>query len=220
MSGLQTTSNSNDALPLRSVPRTGCVGHCGNPRLKGGRSQERGEKKEHERQLAEFSDGFGRVKQLTANSSILRLGYEEVSDAARCKERPQRPKDLCEKNGKQGEYKDTNRASDHGCNKHYPAVKILELTGVDHLRRPKNAMDVLRGCECVRMSELSSTVSGWDAGVGNLGADAAGGIPGPRCAVEPWIPMLSPSTPSKPTAAASTTFAPGVSPLNSFCTAL
>jgi hypothetical protein len=37
MSGLQTTSNSNDVLPLRSVPRTGYVGHCGNPRLKGGR---------------------------------------------------------------------------------------------------------------------------------------------------------------------------------------
>lgn len=36
MSGLQTTSNSNDVLPLRSVPRTGCVGHCGNPRLMGG----------------------------------------------------------------------------------------------------------------------------------------------------------------------------------------
>jgi hypothetical protein len=112
MSGLQTTSNSNDVLPLRSVPRRGCVGHRGNPRLKGGRSQERGEKKEHECQLAEFSDEFGRVKQLTANSSVLHLGYEEVSDAASCKERPQRPEDLWEKNGEQGECKNANWASE------------------------------------------------------------------------------------------------------------
>jgi hypothetical protein len=37
--GLQTAFNSNDVLPLRSVPRTGCVGHCGNLRLKRGRKE-------------------------------------------------------------------------------------------------------------------------------------------------------------------------------------
>ena len=36
---LQTAFNSNDVLPLRSVPRTGCVGHCGNLRLKRGRKE-------------------------------------------------------------------------------------------------------------------------------------------------------------------------------------
>jgi len=82
MSGLQTTSNSNDVLPLRSVLRTDCVGHCGNPRLKGGR------KKNTSVSWLGFRTGFGRVKQLTANSNVLRLGDEEVSDAASCKERP------------------------------------------------------------------------------------------------------------------------------------
>ena len=40
-----------------------------------------------------------RVKQLTANSHVLCLGDEEVGDAASCEERPQRPENLCEKNG-------------------------------------------------------------------------------------------------------------------------
>jgi hypothetical protein len=39
--GLQTTFNSNDVPPLRSVPRTGCVGHCGNLRLKKGEEGKR-----------------------------------------------------------------------------------------------------------------------------------------------------------------------------------
>lgn len=60
----RTTSNSNVLLPLRSVPRTGCVGHCGNPRLKGGR------KKERECQLVEFSDGSNN-SQRTATSCAL-----------------------------------------------------------------------------------------------------------------------------------------------------
>jgi hypothetical protein len=175
MSGLQKTSNSNDVLPLRSVPRTGCVGRCGNPRLKGGR-------KRASVTWLSFRKGFGRVKQLTANRGVLCLGDEEISDATSCKERPQRPENLCEKNGNRVSIKDANWASDHECNQHH---KGLALTGVGHLRRPKNAMDVLRGCGCFTMSELSSTVGGW-VGCGNFGANAEGGISGPQCAVVPW----------------------------------
>src|SRR6267154_4449041 len=102
MSGLRTTSNSNDVLLLQSVPRTGCVGHCGNPRLKGGRKRARGVS------WLSFRTGFGWVRQLTANSSVLCLGDEEVSDAASCKERPQRPENLCEKNGNCVSIKDAN----------------------------------------------------------------------------------------------------------------
>lgn len=133
-------------------------------------------KKDHECQLTEFSDGF-RISQLTANSNVLRLGDEEVSDAARCKERPQRPENLCEKNGSRVSTKDTNWVSDHECDQHH---KSLALTGVGHLRRPKNAMAVLRGRGCFRMSELSSsTVGGW-VGCGNFEANAESGISGPQ----------------------------------------
>jgi hypothetical protein len=106
--------------------------------------------------------------------------------------------------------KGANLASDYEYNQHHES---LALTGVDHLRRPKNAMGVLRGCGCFTMSELSSTVGGW-VGCGNFGANAEGGISGPHCAGRALEPMLSPSTPSKPTAAP-TTFAPGVSPVES-----
>jgi hypothetical protein len=176
MSGLQTTSYSNDVLPLRSVPRTGCVGHCGNPRLKGGRKMSTGVS------WLSFRTSFGRVMQLTANSKVLRLGDEEVSDAASRKERPQGPENLYKKNGDRMRIKDENWASDHKCNQYH---KNLALTGVGHFRRPKNAMNVLKGRGCLTMSELSSTVGDW-VGCGNFGANAESGISGPQCAVEPW----------------------------------
>jgi hypothetical protein len=199
MSGLQTTSNSNDGLPLRSVPRTGCVGHCGNPRLKGGR------KKSTSVSWLSFRTGFGRVNQLTANTNVLCLGDKEVSDAASCKERPQRPENLCEENGDGVSIKDANWASDQKCDQHH---KGLALTGVDHLRRPKNAMGVLSGRGCT-MSELSSSTRrrfGW---VWEFRG---------QCRERYFRPAVSSraflmSTPSKPTTAASTTSAPGVSPV-------
>lgn len=78
--------------------------------------------------------------------------------------------------------KEANWESDHKCNQHH---KSLALTGVGHLRRPKNAMCVLRGCGSFMMSELSSTVGGW-VGCGNFEANAESGISGPQWAVEPW----------------------------------
>jgi hypothetical protein len=62
----------------------------------------------------------GLVKRLTANSHVLCLGHEVVGDATRCEERPQRPENLCEKNGNKVSTKDANWASDHECNQHQP----------------------------------------------------------------------------------------------------
>ena len=63
------------------------------------------------------------------------------------------------------------------------------------------------------LSELSRPSVGCWAGCGKFGANAESGVSGPLSALEPLTPMLSPSTPSKPPAS-STTFAPGVSPVN------
>ena len=77
---------------------------------------------------------------LTANRDVLRLGDEEVSDAAGCKERPQRPENLCEKNEKRVSIKDAiGQVTTSAIN----ITETFALTGVDHLRRPKNAMGVL-----------------------------------------------------------------------------
>ncbi len=148
------------------------------------------------------------MRRRTANPEVLRLGDEVVGDAASNEEGPQRPENLS-KSGGESERHDTEpgQATTSAMNRP-AAIENLGLTGVDHLRRPKNAMDEWDDASGVFRDGRRCA---WVAlECGNFGAHRPIAAFPALCELT-LTQMLSSLTPSKTTAAASSTsFAPGV----------